>query len=136
MSRENLEVVRKVYDAVARRDDATPFEYYAEDIVWDISNTRRAGLFMQPVYHGHEGVRRAWRESLSAFGEVDFEVEELIAAGDHVLAVLRERVVGRASGVPVETTHAAVWTLADGKVIRLQVFDDRQRALEAIGLSE
>jgi hypothetical protein len=29
-----------------------------------------------------------------------------------------------------------VFTLADGKVIRMQVFDDRQRALEAVGLSE
>jgi len=30
----------------------------------------------------------------------------------------------------------AVWTLADGKVIKLQVFDDRQQGLEAAGLSE
>ena len=41
---------------------------------------------------------------LSVFGEVDFEVEELIDAGDRVLAGIREREVGRASGVPVETT--------------------------------
>ena len=91
---------------------------------------------MKPVYHGHEGVRQFWRESLSAFGEFNFEVEELIDAGDQVLAVIREREVGRASGAPVETTHLAVYTLADGKVIQMQLFDDRQQALEAAGLSE
>ena len=136
MSQENVEIVRSIYDAVARRDDVTPFEVYAEDIVFDLSKARRAALNPQPVYHGHEGVRQGWRDLLSVFGEVDFEVEELIDAGDRVLAAIREREVGRASGVPVETTHLAVWTLADGKVIRMQVLDDRQEALKAAGLSE
>jgi ketosteroid isomerase-like protein len=134
MSSENVEVVRRIYDAVARRDDVTPFELYAEDIVWDFSNTGRAALFMRPVYYGHEGVREAWRETVSAFGEVDLEVEDLTDAGGRVLAVIREREVGRASGVPVEATHFAVWTLAAGKVARLQVFDDREAAVEAAGL--
>ena len=136
MSEENLDVVRRIYDAAARRDDVIPFEVYAEDIIWDMSNSRRALLAMTPVYHGHEGVRQYWRENLSAFGAIDFEVEELIDAGDQVLAVIREREVGRASGAPVETTHLAVYTLSGGKVIQMQVFDDRQQALEAVGLRE
>jgi ketosteroid isomerase-like protein len=136
MSQENVEVVRGVYGAYTRRDDVTPFEVYAEDIVWDISNLRRAGLMMKRVYQGHEGVRQFWRETVSVFGVIDFEVEELIDAGDQVLAVIREREVGRTSGVPVEAAHVVVWTLADGKVIQLQMFDDRDQALEAVGLSE
>jgi len=127
-------VVRGIYDAAARRDDVIPFEVYAEDIIWDISNSRRALLAMKPVYRGHDGVRQYWRENISVFGEVDFEIEELIDAGDQVLAVIREREVGRASGVPVEATHLAVYTLSGGKVIQMQVFDDRQQALEAAGL--
>ena len=135
MSQANVDVVRRIYDAVARRDDETPFELYAEDIVWDVSNSRRATL-MHSVYHGHEGVRQSWRDGLSAFGEIDFEVEELIDAGDQVLAVIRERAVGRASGVPVETTHLAVLTLSGGKVIQVQMFDDPQQAREAAGLAD
>ena len=136
MSRENLEVVRSIYDAVARRDVATPFDLYAEDIVWDLSNWRPAELDPSPIYRGHEGVREAWRDRLSAWGEVDLEVEELMEAGDQVVAVVRDRQIGRSSGVPLESSHAAVWTLADGKVTRLQVFDDRAQALEAVGLRE
>jgi ketosteroid isomerase-like protein len=136
MSEENVDVVRRLYDASARRDDVTPFEVYAEDIVFDISNARRAFLYMRPTYHGHEGVREYWRENVSAFGEIDFEVEELIDAGNQVLAVIREREVGRASGVPVGATHLAVYTLSDGKITQMQVFDDRQQALEAAGLAD
>jgi ketosteroid isomerase-like protein len=136
VSEENVDVVRRLYDAAARRDDVTPFEVYAEDIVFDISNSRRVALALRPTYHGHEGVRQYWRETTSAFGDIDFEVGELIGAGSHVLAVIREREVGRASGAPVETTHLAVFTLSDGKIIQMQVFDDRQQALEAAGLAE
>jgi ketosteroid isomerase-like protein len=136
MSRQNVELVRGIYEAVARRDDVTPFEVYADDIVWDWSNARRAALQTKAIYNGHEGVRQMWREAVSVFGEVDLEVEELMDAGDQVLAVICEREVGRASGAPVETAHLAVWTLADGKVTQMQVFDDRQQALEAAGLSD
>ena len=136
MSEKNIDVVRTLYEAAARRDDATPFEVYAEDIVFDISNSRRVALALRPTYHGHEGVREYWRENVSAFGEIDFEVKELIDAGDQVLAVIRERAVGRASGVPVETTHLAVHTLSGGKVIQVQMFDDPQQAREAAGLAD
>jgi ketosteroid isomerase-like protein len=136
VSLENVEIVRRIYEAVARRDDVTPFELYAEDIVWDVSSARRVALNPKPVYQGHEGVRQFWRDALSAFGAVDLEVAELMGTGDRVLAVVRERDVGRASGVPVETTHVAVWTLAGGKVIRMQLFDDRHAAEQAAGLFE
>jgi ketosteroid isomerase-like protein len=100
MSGENVELVRRIYDAAARRDAAAPFEIYAEDIVWDLSQTSRAVLYEQPIYVGHEAVRRMWRESLTAFAEVDFDLEGLTDAAEHVLAVVRERATGRASHAP------------------------------------
>jgi hypothetical protein len=50
MSQENVEVVRGIYEAVARHNGVTPFEVYAEDIVWDLSNSRRTALGIEPVY--------------------------------------------------------------------------------------
>jgi ketosteroid isomerase-like protein len=136
MSQENVEIVRGIYDALARRDANAAFEAYAEDIVWDMSRTHVAAFRQKHVYEGHEGVREIWREGLEIFGEVDMQVEELVEAGEQVLAFVREREVGRVSGAPVEWTHVALWTLTGGKVIRLQVFDDRREALEAVGLTE
>src|SRR5215212_1013398 len=135
MSRANVELVRRIYDALNRRDGETPFELYAEDIVW-ISSPSRAAVGLEPIYYGHEGVRRFWRDALSVFGEVSLELEEVTDAGHQVLAVVREREVGRASGVPVEAIHFAVWTLANGHVSQMQIFDERQRALEAVGLRD
>ena len=112
MSQENVEIVGKIYDgAVARRDDVTPFEFYAEDIVWDLSRWDGAFLDSRPIYWGHDGVRQSWRDRVSAFGDVDYEVGELVGAGDTVLAVVRERDIERASGASVEASHVAVWTL-------------------------
>lgn len=108
-------MVRRIYEAVARRDAATPFELYADDIVWDISASARGGLMTRPVFHGHEGVRDAWRESYAVWGHVDLEVDELADGGDRVFAAVRDHVIGRTSGAPAETTHYAVWTLAEGK---------------------
>ena len=136
MSQANVEIVQGIYEAVARRDAATPFEVYAEDIVWDVSNSRRATVMDSVSYHGLEGVRQFWQESLSVFGTVDLDVEELIDAGDRVVALIREREIGRTSGAPVDARHVAVWTLADGKVVRMQIFDNREQALKAVGLAE
>jgi ketosteroid isomerase-like protein len=134
MSCENVEIVRRIYGAFTRRDVVTPFELYAEDIVWDISRMQRAALYDKPIYHGHEGVRETWTESLGVFGEVDLHAREVIDAGDRVFAVVEEHAVGRASEAHVHAKHFAVWSLAGGKVARLQVFDDEQEALRAAGL--
>jgi ketosteroid isomerase-like protein len=125
----NVATVLRIYEAAARRDDVTPFELYAEDIVWDLSNTRAALMYSKPVFHGHEGVREAWREGVAAFREANYSLEELAEpADDHVLAVVREHHVGRASGAPVDASHYAVWTFAGEKVARMQTFEDRADA--------
>jgi ketosteroid isomerase-like protein len=136
MSEENVEIVRRIYEAAARRDAETAFELYAPDIVWDLSQAGTAHLLTHRVSHGRKGVRQAWREGLDAFGEIDLTLDELTDAGDRVLAAVREEEVGRTSGVPVSAYHFAVWTLVDGKVTRMQVFGDRREALEAAGLPQ
>ena len=135
MSPGNVQAVRRIYDALNRRDAETPFDLYAEDIVW-ISSPSRASLGGEPIYYGHEGVQRFWRDAVSVFGEVRLELEDLVDAGHQVFAVVREREVGRASGVSVEAIHFAVWTLANGKVSQLQIFDERPQALAAAGLRD
>jgi ketosteroid isomerase-like protein len=49
----------------------------------------------------------------------------------------RQTATGRSSGVAVENEVFSIWTFRDGRVVRL-LFDvgDRQKALEAAGLSE
>jgi ketosteroid isomerase-like protein len=134
MSGENVEVVRGVYDAFARHDNAAPFAVYASDIEWDL----REGVALDAptVYHGHDGVRLAFRNWLAPFHDFKFRTEEMRASGDHVLVTVDEHGIGRASGVVVDRRHYALWTLRAGKVVSLRVYLDRTEALQAVGLAE
>jgi ketosteroid isomerase-like protein len=63
---------------------------------------------------------------------MDLDCEELIDAGeDQVISVLRVHGWGRLSGIEVEYHPAGIWTLRDGKVVRVVWFANREDALEA-----
>jgi ketosteroid isomerase-like protein len=134
MSQENVEIVRGVYVAFARRDNAATFAVYAPDIELDFREG--GGPDAQVVYHGHEGVRTAFRNWLAPFHSFEFRPEEMRDAGDHVLVKVSEHGIGRTSGVAVDRCHYALWTLQGGKVVSLRTYYDRTLALKAVGLDE
>ena len=137
MSEENVEIVRRVYDATSRREDATTIlTFYDPEVEWDISHGPARELMGHRVYRGHEGLRRFFREWYEAWETVKPALEELIDAGEHVIAVETTRGRGRTSQVEVEMPHYSVWTIRRGKVIRVVWFATREEALEAAGLSE
>jgi uncharacterized protein len=134
VSQENVEVVRSVYTAYAERDWARSFALYAPDIEFDVSHLGDIGV--ANVYHGHDGVRACFRDLFDAFSTFDYTVESLADQGDHVLALVHEHGVGRASGVIIDRHHHAAWSIRDGKVVRMRAYLDRAEALKAVGLAE
>ena len=90
------------------------------------------------VYRGHDGVRAFWRDWLSAWSDLHFEIQDLLDAGDEVVLLVREqRQWGRRSGIATDVPpYGMVFTLRDGKVIRVRAYPDQEAALEAAGLSE
>src|SRR6266536_3446299 len=131
MSKENVEIVRRVYDAVARRETETVLALYDPKVEVDLSRS----AFMDPaggrVFHGHEGLRSLDREWREAFDQMDTECLELIDAGDRVLTTARYEVRGRASGVRVTgPVEYGVWTVDGGTIVRVAWFDTREEALE------
>lgn len=132
MSRENVEIVRRVHAAAARRDAATVFALYDPEVELDASRVQIVGFTGEDVYRGHEGLRRFFREWHEAWENVEYDFEELVDAGDHVIAVVTRRARGRASGADVEWPLALVWTLRAGKVVRLAWFPTREDAAGAV----
>jgi ketosteroid isomerase-like protein len=128
VSEENVEVVRSAWEAWARRDNAAIFPLYDPDI--EIND-----LFGH-VYRGLDGVREWARDFLSIWDEGGIQVEELIDAGDNVVAVGRGWAKGKQSRVPVEQRYADVWTLRKGKLWRLRTYPTKADALKAVGLEE
>ena len=135
MSRENVEVVRGVYDAFTRRDNAAAFAAYALDIEMDFRHGV-LGFDAPSLYHGHDGVRTAFRNWLAPFRDFEFQPGETTDYGDQILVTVDEHGIGRASGVAVDRSHYALWTLRGGKIVSLCVFLDQAEALKAVGLAE
>ncbi len=137
MSEENVEVVRKLFEAAARHDSEAVLALYDPDIEFDTSRTGLGGLTQGAIYHGHEGMRRGYREWREGWDSYEEEVEELIDAGEQVITVVTVRARGHASGAEVELPRrGGVWTLRNGRVVRLVFYPTREEALEAAGLSE
>jgi ketosteroid isomerase-like protein len=130
MSEENLEIVRQVYEAAAGRDSASIFALYDPDVELDAT---RLGVGDLGVYRGHEGLRSLFGALHQVWGELEYDYEELIDAGEHVAAVVTRHARGRASGVDVEAPLAVLWTVREGKVVKVVWFTTREEALEAAG---
>jgi ketosteroid isomerase-like protein len=64
------------------------------------------------------------------------EPEEFIDAGERVIAVIRMKATGRDSGVVVERQDAIVLEIRDTKIVRVDYYSDREKALKAVGLME
>jgi ketosteroid isomerase-like protein len=139
MSEENVSLVRELLELFAHRQHERVFEFYDPEIEWDASRGREVIVpELARVYRGHDGVRAYWREWLSAWSDLDFEVEDVLDAGDDVVALIRnQRQWGRRSGVVTEIApYGLVFTIRDGKVVRWRAFPDQEAALEAAGLPE
>src|SRR5688500_17733137 len=133
MSEENVEIVRRVYEAAARRDTGNVLALYDRAVELDAT---RMGVGDLGVYHGHEGLRSLFSEFHEVWGEINFDYEELIDARKQVISVVTRHVHGRASGIALDQPFALLWTLREGKVARVVWFRSRSEALEAAGLSE
>jgi uncharacterized protein len=122
MSRENVEIVRRLYDAVARRDTATVLALYDPDVEWDFTRHSFGDFLGGTVYRGHDGLRSFFGEMHDAWEGVEWDLKQVFDAGEHVVLVVNQRVRGRTSGAQTEGSAVGVWTVRNGKVVRVVWF--------------
>jgi ketosteroid isomerase-like protein len=133
MSRENVEIVRRVCEAFAEGDSDTVFALVDPEVEWDFSNVDTWPE--ERVYRGYDAIAQFFDVWTREWDDYSFEVEEILDAGDKVVAVVRDEGRGKSSGIKLERWHAEVWTVRDGKVVRIEPFDDKAEAFEAVGLN-
>ena len=88
------------------------------------------------VFHGIDGFREAWDDWLRPFDRYAVEIEELRVRGKHLVALARHEATPKGTEATVEGTAAAVMTLRDGRLARIEFNLDRDAALRAAGLEE
>jgi ketosteroid isomerase-like protein len=134
VSRENVEIVRRVCEAFAGGDLDTVFALVAPEIEWDFSHVDT--WLEERVYRGYDGVAEFFGIWTGEWEDYRFEVEEVVDAGDKAVAIIRDEGRGKSSGIKLERRHAEVWTIREGRVVRIEPFDDKAEALEAVRLHE
>jgi ketosteroid isomerase-like protein len=131
MSQENVEVVRQLFSYWARGDWRSGGELL--DPNWELVFS--AGWFVDPGRYHAQDASRALKQFLGSWEDFRTEGEEIIDAGAQVVALHRIRARGRASGAEVDDRVGSVFTVRDGKLVRM-VACTRQEALEAAGRRE
>jgi ketosteroid isomerase-like protein len=128
----NLELVRSIY-AARERGDYRSTEWAHAEIEFVISGGPSEGSWT-----GLEAATEAWRDALSAWDDLHPEAEEYRELDDErILVLVRLRGRGKTSGVDLEEMQAKTATLyhvRGGKVTRLVLYADRDRAFDDLGL--
>ena len=117
---EGREFVARVYAAINARDRAVIRAMCAPDIV--------VGTTVES-YRGPEAVLEWLDEGDDAFDDFAVELLEVEELRGHVLASMRPRGRGKASGAEVDHRFTHVWTLCAGRAIRMQSFAQHDDAV-------
>jgi ketosteroid isomerase-like protein len=133
VSQENVDRLRRGYQHFIATGEFLG-EMVDPEFVWDMS-TFHAWPERQ-TYEGLEGARQFMADWLEAWEDWQLEVEQLLDAGDQVVAFVRQRGRSKATGLPVDMRFAQVWTFRDGVQVRMRMYASRSEALQAAGLSE
>ena len=129
MSQENVEIVREVYDDWMQGDftGGKAFDPEVEFVMPDWPEGTET--------HGRKEMARACQAALGAWDEFVAAAGEFLDAGQHVVVITHVTARGKTSGVVTRATTATMWTFDSGKVVRLGLYWDSAKALEAAGLS-
>ena len=130
MSQENVEVVRRMYEAFNRGEAAAARELLHPE----------AELHQPPEapdtdsYYGRDHFERGFALFTEEFDEPRFEPEEATEIDGCVIIRVRVSGRGRTSGVETANEWFHAWTVRQGKPHRCFVRTTRAAALKAVGL--
>jgi ketosteroid isomerase-like protein len=136
MSRQNVEIVREVIalmnDGANGELEPRLFDLFAAEAQVDMS--RRP---LHPdVYQGHPGLRRLRREVPEVWDGFLLAPERIMDAGESVMVIETEQRRTSPQGAELERRAAVIWTVRNGRIIRVEVGLDAQEALELVRLRE
>jgi ketosteroid isomerase-like protein len=130
MSQENVEIVRRFYEAFNRGDRDGWLRLMSSDVE----------LLAHEIGGGHtvgaEEVARGMDEFTSVFASYEVSPDDFYDAGDQIVVVLRRSATSARSPASIENRFGQVISIRGGRIVRFQSFPRVSEALEAAGLSE
>lgn len=128
----NVDIVKGIYDAFARGDVPAVLGTFDPRIQW-----REAEGFLyadRNPYMGPQAVAEGlFQRLVSDIEGLTVAPENIIDAGDTVVAEGRYTGTIGATGTSVDAQFAHVWEFRDGRVVRFQQYTDTKQWAEAAG---
>ena len=128
MSDENVEIVRRMFEAYEREGAGGGMEALDPGVVWHPAD--------EAPQHGIDAALAYMERWEAEWEELSTVPEQFIDAGEIVFVAVRFSGRGKMSGVEVDALGYELYTLREGRVVRMDEFTERDEALRAAGLSE
>lgn len=131
MSKENVEAVKRLFEAVERRDREGVFGAYDKNIVI----REAASLPYGGEYHGFQGALEHAQGYRKVWDKIQTADEQkmnptFLDAGDYVIVLWRQRAIRGDKNF--DSSAASVYKLENGKIIESEMFQDTARVLNFI----
>jgi ketosteroid isomerase-like protein len=131
MSQADIEDLRARYEAISRGDRGAGFR----DVQPGFTLKTGEQVPNAGTYLGAEAATRFVEDLWEPFEEVTMEPQEFFERGDQIVVLLVVRARHKGSSAVVENRIGALWTMREGKPLRLEMYPKREQALEAAGLT-
>ncbi len=130
MSSENVELIRRAYEAYAGGDLDTMLRFIDPDVEWTYLDPNLSQPEPQVCRGRHEveNVLRLWNEQ-----GLKATLEEVAGTGERVMVGVRAPGSGAYYGRPGQDRSYTVLTVRDDRIVAMRDCRDRQDALEVAG---
>lgn len=118
--KSEVETVRAIYDAFARRDVDAALAYLSDDCEFHAQGTAALTGRADP-YRGHAGVRAYFADAARVWDDLTLVATDVRAAAGSV--VVFGHVTGTAGGEPVRRRALWTWQVHDGRAVTMRVND-------------
>lgn len=128
MSQENVQVVMKLFEAAGQRDLTKMSSLLTPDTLW--TSTYRAPF--DGEFRGPQGAVEMLSRLIAAFDVFDIELLNVVAEGNLVVLILREKMRSKTTGKVATNNAVVAVTVKDGKVDTVRMFGDSYAAYEIL----
>ena len=133
MSQENIEIIRRCFEALNRGDREAAKQF--ADPYCELRT--RTGDVAGRAYHGPEGVEQWFADVEESWARIhQIPVRFIEVDDERSIVVVRFQATGRGSGAEVDQETAPIWSIRAGLVTRIETHATLAEALQAAGMSE
>ena len=131
MSEENVEVVRRMYEAFHAGDFEGALASFDPEVIFDASMRVDGG-----IGRGREGLAAMVAQWVGGWDEWREEIEGMRDLGSQVLVVSRQHGRAKGRGIEVEAHYAVLYDVDGVSITRMAIYSEPADALAAAGLRE